>query len=66
MPIVLDPTFLLNKDEWIEMEKSYHIPKCGYVLLYTVKSSTKLFDLALKLAKEKKLKVIVGFLKSSI
>ena len=59
VPVVLDPTFLLNKDEWIEMEKTYHIPKSGYVLLYTVKTSTYLLNFALELAKKKKLKVLV-------
>lgn len=59
VPVVLDPTFLLNKDEWIAMEKSYRIPEGGYVLLYTIKSSAQLLNFALRLAAEKKLKVLI-------
>ncbi len=59
VPVVLDPTFLLNKDDWIAMEKSYRIPEGGYVLLYTIKSSARLLKYALALAAEKKLKLLI-------
>ena len=58
-PIVLDPTFLLSKEEWEEKEQKVYGIKNPYVVYYTVHSSEKLFRFAKKLAEEKGMDLLV-------
>ena len=51
VPVVLDPTFLLSKNEWQPLEKKPKYKK-EYVLFYTVKPSPSLRAFAQKLADE--------------
>lgn len=54
---VLDPVFLLNKDQWKEIAKT-PVNKRGYVLLYTVPTHPRISEITYKIAKEKGLDVI--------
>ena len=55
---VLDPTLLLNKDEWMQVAKQYdNIPE-RYVLLYTLQESLAVLNLAKRIAKEKGITVL--------
>lgn len=59
--LVLDPTFLLQREEWEQIEEEYTVPQDGYIVYYTIHSSAKLFDFCRKLAeKENKKIVIIG------
>lgn len=50
-PVVCDPTLLLSKEEWDEMkEKTFD--KTGYIFVYTVFNSEKIWEYAEKLSKE--------------
>jgi hypothetical protein len=55
--LVLDPVFLLSIDEWKEQ---IIIPKVNekYVLVYMMEYNAKVIDIALEIAKEKKLKIL--------
>ena len=55
---VLDPTLLLNKDEWLKVAKQYdNIPE-RYVLVYTLFDSPAIFNLAKRIAQEKGISVL--------
>ncbi len=57
--VVLDPTLLLSKEEWIkyaENEKLFLEEK--YIFVYLIASTPKILDVAKKIAKEKNLKII--------
>ena len=55
---VVDPTLLLNKDEWMQVAKQYdNIPE-RYVLVYTLFESSAIFKLAKRIAKEKGISVL--------
>ncbi|MCC8107088.1 MAG: polysaccharide pyruvyl transferase family protein [Clostridiales bacterium] len=56
VPVVLDPVFLLEKEEWKELFDLSFEEK--YVLVYEVLAGDKLFDQAKTYAKSKGLKVI--------
>lgn len=45
VPVVLDPTFLINKEEWRKVKKTVGV-KGKYVFLYTIKASSGLFRVA--------------------
>ncbi len=51
--VVLDPTFLLNKEEWEQIAKPSKYEKKKYVLIYMLMASKTLVDFARKVAKEK-------------
>lgn len=55
--LVLDPTLLLDKEEWKECSSGYNPNSDGYVLIYEVHSSDLIQQLALKYAKEHSLPV---------
>ena len=42
VPVVIDPTLLVEKSVWKEKEKKIKLPKGKYVLFYTIKPSPKL------------------------
>ena len=55
---VLDPTLLLNKDEWLKVAKQYvNIPERS-VLVYTLFDSPAIFNLAKRIAHEKGISVL--------
>jgi len=54
---VLDPVFLLNKNQWSEIEKKIKLPQ-KYILVYVLEYSEEMFDYARKLAKKMKCKVL--------
>lgn len=57
--LVLDPTFLLQKEEWEKVEEKYIIPSDGYIAYYTIQSSASLFEFCLELAKKENKKVVI-------
>ena len=57
---LLDPTFMLNKNEWIKYA-SKPIVRDPYLLMYTpynIVDNNKLYDTARRIAKEKKLQIV--------
>lgn len=58
--VVLDPTLLLNKGEWLEMAKADMCPSEKYVLVYivTIKPCDYVLEVARKVAKERGLKIV--------
>lgn len=57
VPIVLDPTLLLNSDEWSRLAIS-PIEKEKYILVYLIAETKEILDIARKLSKENNLKII--------
>ena len=55
--LVLDPTLLLNKEEWKECSSGYNPNSKGYVLIYEVHPSEKIQQLALDYAHKNNLPV---------
>lgn len=55
---VADPTLLLNADEWSKVLNDSMVPKEKYLLLYVLKESSYITETALRVAKEKRLKVM--------
>ena len=55
-PIVLDPTLLINKDEWIELAKDNH-EKEKYILCYFLTPNDKYINKVKDFAKKENLKV---------
>lgn len=58
IPMVCDPTFLLNKEEWKKISKKTKY-KDKYVLLYNIKYSSTLYQKALQFAKKQNLKIVI-------
>lgn len=56
--VVLDPTLLLNKEEWEKLTISERIEKEKYIFVYIIAYTPTLLEFARKLAKEKKCKII--------
>lgn len=58
--VVLDPTLLLTKEEWLKYAKKPNIklPK-NYILLYAVSPTEADYNIARKLSKREKMKVIL-------
>ena len=59
--VVLDPTFLLNSNQWKKFAEKSKLKerKRGYILLYVVSEPTNMYNAALKYAKEKDLDIIL-------
>jgi hypothetical protein len=55
--LALDPVFLLNREEWSEIAKSYKLPK-KFVLVYVLEYSEEMFDYARKIAKKLNCKIV--------
>lgn len=55
--LVLDPTLLLNKDEWNKCSSGYNPNSKGYVLIYEVRPSTKIQHLAFEYAEKNSLPI---------
>ena len=58
--VVLDPTLILNKQEWIEVAKYDMCPKEKYLLVYivTIKPCDYVLTLARHIAKQRNLKIL--------
>ena len=59
--LVLDPTFLLTKEDWNQIEEECPIPNAPYYLYYTVYSSKALLDFCIKQAKKENAEFIFRF-----
>lgn len=55
-PVVLDPTFLLEKKNWEEIEEKIEVPD-RFILLYFVSPEKEYFDYAVKFAEETNLPI---------
>ena len=55
---VADPTLLLNAYEWSKVLNDSMVPQEKYILLYVLKESPYITETALRIAKEKRLKVV--------
>lgn len=55
---VADPTLLLTADEWENVLSEKKVPKGKYILLYVLKDSPYITETALRVAKEKELKIV--------
>lgn len=55
--VVVDPTFLLNKDDWSKMAKDYYI-KQPYIVAYMVNDKKEIFEFIDNLAEQENLKII--------
>lgn len=53
---VLDPTLLMNKDEWLEIANYRKFE--DYILIYKIKDDEKLYNVAKKLSKETGLQMV--------
>lgn len=65
VPVVLDPTLLLDSDEWLAKAGDVPIIKGDYVFLYSPWPNAEAWQYALKLAKWCKSKVVVSNVYSS-
>lgn len=54
---VLDPTFLLRKKDWEQIEKRISLPQ-KYLLVYNLNRNPKISEVAVKIAAEKNLKIV--------
>lgn len=59
VPLVCDPTLLMNAQEWEQLEKHHPAAEGAYILYYTIKSSETLWNKCKAFAKEKGLKIVV-------
>ncbi len=57
--IVLDPTFLIEKDKWEDIAKAYMPQGEKYVLVYMLMASDSLISFAKKLAEERGAKLVM-------
>jgi hypothetical protein len=55
---VADPTLLLDAREWSKVLNDSMVPQEKYILLYVLKKSSYITETALRIAKEKRLKVV--------
>ncbi|MBF0601917.1 polysaccharide pyruvyl transferase family protein [Limosilactobacillus oris] len=56
--LVLDPTLLLNSDEWKKLDSGRPLINEGYLLMYQLNANSKMDEYAVKLAKKLNLKLI--------
>ncbi|MBQ9780402.1 MAG: polysaccharide pyruvyl transferase family protein [Clostridia bacterium] len=59
VPVVIDPTMLLEREEWEKIEVPYRKIKGDYILYFTVKSSHRLFQKCRDFAKKNGLTMVV-------
>ena len=58
VPLVCDPTFLMNADDWQRLEKTHPAGEGDYIFYYTIRSSRALWNRCRTFAKEKGLKIV--------
>ena len=56
--VVVDPTYLFTKEEWLEKIPNQKITEDGYILCYFLGESEPMKDFAVRLAKSKGLRVV--------
>ncbi len=56
--VVLDPTMLLSKNDWVKISEDYRREKRDYILIYQVATSQSLLDFAVNLSKETNREII--------
>lgn len=66
VPVILDPTMLLTKEEWMKYATHGRIIKEDYLFYYAFHYNKEQNDLVMEIAKRKKLKVIAMDVKSWI
>lgn len=59
VPLVLDPSFLLTRDEWISLERKHAAATKPYILYYAIHGSESLMRFCLELAEKKHMKVVI-------
>lgn len=59
VPLVCDPTLLMDAGEWAELEKPHPAGEGEYILYYTIRSSAALWNKCRAFAREKGLKIVV-------
>ena len=59
VPLVLDPTFLLDSTACAREEDTHFAAQKPYILYYAIKRSRELFDFSLDLARKKNSKIVV-------
>lgn len=59
VPLVCDPTFLLNAQQWRTLERAHPAAEEPYILYYTIRSSANLWNQCKAFAKEKGLRIVV-------
>lgn len=57
--LVLDPTLLMTKNDWLKLAKPIKEAHGKYILCYTVKTSDTVVDYALRMAEQEDCKVVV-------
>ncbi len=58
-PVVLDPTFLLTKEQWLDLANSSADIKEPYLLVYTLHYDSKIIEMSSIIAKEKGWKLVL-------
>ena len=58
VPLVCDPTLLMDADDWAKLEKAHPAADGEYVFFYTIRSSAALWNQCRAFAKEKGLKIV--------
>ena len=59
VPLVCDPTFLVNAEEWHALEREHPAAKEPYILYYTIRSSASLWKQCRAFAGKTGLKIVV-------
>ena len=59
VPIVVDPTLLLNSTDWEQLETPHHLGNGDYILYYTVCGSESLFEYCRRLSAETGMRIVV-------
>ena len=59
VPLVCDPTLLMDSADWTKLEKTHPAGEGEYVLYYTIRSSASLWNKCKAFAREKGLKIVV-------
>ncbi len=57
-PVVLDPTFLLDRQEWEALEQKHFAAEGNYILYYTILRSESLLRFCLELAEKENKKIV--------
>lgn len=58
VPVVLDPTFFLEQQQWEQLEQTHRAASGDYILYYKVRRSESLLKFCLEKAEEKNMKVV--------
>ena len=69
VPVVADPSFFLEEAEWAKLEEKHPAAQGDYILYFTVRSSSSLWEKALAFSRETGMKLVVvggNFLKKKM